>query len=75
VGSGGTPLFALFAEEDSATAELVKRFEGLLDPDIRSPLHDGGMWLVRPDGYVACSSREATAVGVYLDGLVRPSSK
>ena len=74
VGSGGTPQFALFAKEDSATVELMKRFAGLLDPDFRPPLRDGGMWLVRPDGYVACSSRDATAVGAYLDGLVRPSS-
>jgi 2-polyprenyl-6-methoxyphenol hydroxylase-like FAD-dependent oxidoreductase len=72
VGSGGTPLFVLFAEKNSATAELVTRFTGLLDPDIRLPLHDGGMWLVRPDGYVACSSRETAAIRTYLDGLVRP---
>jgi len=74
VGSGGTPLFALFAEKTPATAELVARFAGLLDPDIRAPLHEDGMWLVRPDGYVACSSREAATVGTYLDGLVRPGA-
>jgi 2-polyprenyl-6-methoxyphenol hydroxylase-like FAD-dependent oxidoreductase len=72
LGSGGTPLFALFGEKSSATAELVTRFTGLLDPEIRPPLHDGGMWLVRPDGYVACSSSETTVIGAYLDGLVRP---
>jgi hypothetical protein len=73
VGSGGTPLFALFAENTAATANLVRRFTGLLDPDIRPPLSDAGMWLVRPDGYVACSSSEASVVADYLDNLVQPS--
>jgi 2-polyprenyl-6-methoxyphenol hydroxylase-like FAD-dependent oxidoreductase len=71
-GSGGTPFFALFAEKTSATADLVRRFEGLLDPDIRPPFHADGIWLVRPDGYVACSSSDADFVASYLDGIVRP---
>ena len=74
VGSGGTPLFALFGEKTPAAAELVQRFAGLLEPDIRPPFHAGGLWLVRPDGYVACSSREAAGAGAYLDGLVRPGA-
>jgi 2-polyprenyl-6-methoxyphenol hydroxylase-like FAD-dependent oxidoreductase len=73
VGSGNTPLFALFAEKTTSTADLVRRFAGLLDPDIRRPFHDGGIWLVRPDGYVACSSRDGDVVARYLDGIVRPS--
>ena len=72
VGSGGTPRFALFAEKNATTAELARRFERLLDPDIRPPFHEGGIWLARPDGYVACSSRDADAVASYLEGLVRP---
>jgi 2-polyprenyl-6-methoxyphenol hydroxylase-like FAD-dependent oxidoreductase len=74
VGSLGTPLFALFAQKTTAVAELTKRFERLLDPDIRPPFHDGGIWLVRPDGYVACSSRDANILAGYLDGIVRPST-
>ena len=42
VGSGTTPLFALFADKTTATADLVRSFQGLLDPDIRPPFHDGG---------------------------------
>ncbi len=72
VGSGSTPRFALFADT-TAAAELVRRFEGLLDPDIRPPFHEGGIWLARPDAYIACSSGDADAVASYLDGLVRPS--
>ncbi len=73
VGSGTTPRFALFAEKTAATADLIRTFETLLDPDIRSPFDKRGIWLVRPDGYVACSSRDADTVASYLDGIVRPS--
>ena len=73
VGSGSTPRFALFAEQTAATAAIVKKFESLLDSDIRPPFDAGGIWLVRPDGYVACSSRDADVVTRYLDGFVRPS--
>lgn len=73
VGSGATPLFALFADKSTPTADLVGKFQALLDLDIRPPLRDGGIWLVRPDGYVACSSRDADMIARYLDGIVRPS--
>ena len=72
VGSGGTPRFALFAEKTAATADLLEKFAGLLDPDIRPPFHEGGIWLVRPDGYVACSSLYGDVIGEYLDGIMRP---
>ncbi len=75
VGSGTTPRFALFAEKTTATADLMKRFEGLLDPDIRPPFQDGGIWLVRPDGYVACSSGDGDVVASYLGGIIRPSTQ
>ena len=72
VGSGSQPLFALFAKKTVATDDLVGRFQGLLDPNVRPPLHEGGIWLVRPDGYVACSSKDADVVASYLDGLAKP---
>jgi 2-polyprenyl-6-methoxyphenol hydroxylase-like FAD-dependent oxidoreductase len=71
VGAGGTPLFALFAEPTAATTDLIRRFVGLLDPDVRPPLNAGGIWLVRPDGYVACSSSDAGVIASYLEGIVR----
>jgi 2-polyprenyl-6-methoxyphenol hydroxylase-like FAD-dependent oxidoreductase len=73
VGSGDTPLFALFTEETSAIADLVKRYEGLLDSDIRPPLDKSGIYLVRPDGYVAGSFRKADEIASYLDRLLRAS--
>jgi hypothetical protein len=72
VGSGGTPLFTLFAETTDAAADLLRRFEGLLDPDIRPPFHDGGIWLARPDGYLACSTSDPGVIASYLDGIIRP---
>ncbi len=73
VGSGGKPLFALFAKKTGATDDLIGRFEGLLDSNVRPPLHDDGIWLVRPDGYVACSSKDADVVASCLDQFVKPS--
>ncbi len=70
VGSGGAPRFALFAERTGAVAELVGRFSGLLDPQVRAPFEKGGIWLVRPDGYVACSGADADVVARYLNGIV-----
>jgi hypothetical protein len=67
------PLFALFAEQDAATAALTKKYERLLDPTVRPSLNGKGLWLVRPDGYVACSANDTGAVATYLDGIVRPS--
>ncbi len=72
VGSGDTPRFALFAEKNDVTDQLLRKFEGLLDPDIRPPFHESGIWLVRPDGYVACSSRDADVIARHLDAVVRP---
>jgi hypothetical protein len=75
VGLGGAPLFALFAQRTAATDELLGRFEGLLDPDIRPPLRQDGIWLVRPDGYAACSTSNPAVIASYLDGLVQPSAR
>jgi hypothetical protein len=72
VGSGRTPLFALFAKKTATTDNLVSRFAGLLDPDIRPPFEESGIWLVRPDGYVACSSTDADVVASYLDTIIQP---
>jgi hypothetical protein len=73
-GSDAMPLFALFAEQSAATTELVKKFPGLIDPAIRPAFEGKGIWLVRPDGYVACSAGNVNAVTSYLDDIVRSRS-
>ena len=67
--SSTVPRFALFAPQNAAVAQLLQQHPNLLDPLVRPPLHAGGMWLVRPDGYVACASTAAAAIGSYLDRL------
>jgi 2-polyprenyl-6-methoxyphenol hydroxylase-like FAD-dependent oxidoreductase len=68
VGSGQEPLFALFAEQNEATANLLQRCKGLLDPDVRPPFSQNGIWLIRPDGYVACSAKDGGVIADYLGG-------
>jgi len=56
VGSGDTPRFALFAPVDRESAALIARHSDLLEPRPRPPFADDGVWLVRPDGYVAMAA-------------------
>jgi hypothetical protein len=67
-GSGRTPQFALFTDP-TATADLGRRFPALLDPTPRPAFQPDAIWLVRPDGYVACSSNDPEIIAAYLDGL------
>jgi len=56
VGSGKSPRFGLFAKSSAAVTGLLERFSTVLDPELRSPFREDGLWLVRPDGYVACAA-------------------
>ncbi|TDH60979.1 monooxygenase [Dankookia rubra] len=69
VGSGSAPRFALFAEPTVATADLLRRFDGLLDPEVRPGFRDGAIWLVRPDGYAACAAEDPATIAGYLERL------
>jgi 2-polyprenyl-6-methoxyphenol hydroxylase-like FAD-dependent oxidoreductase len=73
VGAGVTPLFALFAEAggDGGAASLAAHYSQLLEPEVRHPFEDGGIWLVRPDGYVALTARAGDWAGVaaFLDRI------
>ncbi|MDB5297344.1 MAG: monooxygenase [Phycisphaerales bacterium] len=52
-GSGPAPRFALFAARTAAIAALLDEYTDLVAPDVRPPPRGNGVWLVRPDGYVA----------------------
>jgi 2-polyprenyl-6-methoxyphenol hydroxylase-like FAD-dependent oxidoreductase len=71
VGSGDRPRFAIFSVADERSAALIARHADLLEAEIRAPFADDGIWLVRPDGYVAMTARrgEWDGVGAYLDGI------
>jgi 2-polyprenyl-6-methoxyphenol hydroxylase-like FAD-dependent oxidoreductase len=71
VGEGSTPRFALFAAENGALASVAREFADILEPTLRTPYDGTGLWLVRPDGYVAlrAKSGDAQAVKEYLRAL------
>jgi hypothetical protein len=71
VGSGNKPLFALFGEPDSGLSVLIEKYAEILEPTLRPPFRPGGLWLVRPDGYVALSegAENWKAVDTYLANL------
>jgi 2-polyprenyl-6-methoxyphenol hydroxylase-like FAD-dependent oxidoreductase len=70
VGAGDTPRFALFAAADTEAAALLTRYSRLLEPTTRPPFAEGGIWLVRPDGYVATSATHWAEIGAYLDRVI-----
>jgi 2-polyprenyl-6-methoxyphenol hydroxylase-like FAD-dependent oxidoreductase len=68
-GSGTNPQFVLLAEPSAAITALIEQFGGLVDATLGAPPRNGGIWLIRPDGYVACTSSDANAVDDYLRKL------
>ncbi len=70
VGAGDRPRFALFAA-DASGAAVPARHRDLLEPACRPPFAENGIWLVRPDGYVALAAGrdDGAAIGAYLDRL------
>jgi 2-polyprenyl-6-methoxyphenol hydroxylase-like FAD-dependent oxidoreductase len=75
VGAGATPRFAIFAEAAGGDgAQLAARYPELLEPEVRAPFREGGLWLVRPDGYVALAAKsgEWDKVDAYLERLAAP---
>jgi hypothetical protein len=71
VGAGDVPRFTLFGEGDEAAQALLARFANILDPALRKPFHEDGLWLVRPDGYVAVSTARGNwpLIGTFLEQL------
>ena len=56
-GTGNTPRFAIAAQDDEQAGRVFARYPGLLEPALRAPVDVRGIWLVRPDGYVAAVTR------------------
>jgi 2-polyprenyl-6-methoxyphenol hydroxylase-like FAD-dependent oxidoreductase len=76
IGAGAAPRFALFAAADDAIIRLIHDHGDLLEPSVRPPLRDGGLCLVRPDGYTACVAKdgEPGVIAAYLDALKSSAS-
>jgi 2-polyprenyl-6-methoxyphenol hydroxylase-like FAD-dependent oxidoreductase len=56
-GAGSAPKFAIAAKDDGHAGSVLARYPGLLEPALRAPVDERGIWLVRPDGYVAATAR------------------
>ncbi|MGC2402905.1 MAG: FAD-dependent monooxygenase [Acidobacteriaceae bacterium] len=71
VGAGDSPRFVLFGEADGIPPDLLTRHAKLVEANLRAPYHPGGLWLVRPDGYVALAvkSGDWASVETYLSRL------
>jgi hypothetical protein len=76
VGAGKSPRFALFANDTAASRTLLSKYADLLESSPRTPFADKGIWLVRPDGYVALAEEEdeVREVDAYLAKLAKPSA-
>jgi 2-polyprenyl-6-methoxyphenol hydroxylase-like FAD-dependent oxidoreductase len=74
IGAGSTPRFALFAAENDTLVSVFSKFADILEPTLRTPYDSSGLWLVRPDGYVAlrAKSGDGQVVRKYLEGLRSP---
>jgi 2-polyprenyl-6-methoxyphenol hydroxylase-like FAD-dependent oxidoreductase len=71
IGAGRTPLFALSGDRGKEAMQLIAKYAGLLEPNVRRPYGEDGLWLVRPDGYVALATRHDrfSEVAEYLDRI------
>jgi hypothetical protein len=73
VGSGSSPRFALFAEDTPASRSLLSKYPNLVEPSPRKEFADGGIWVVRPDGYAALATQHDAwnDVDAYLSRLAK----
>jgi 2-polyprenyl-6-methoxyphenol hydroxylase-like FAD-dependent oxidoreductase len=69
--AGDAPRFTLFADDSEPVRGLLRDHAAILGAVPRPPPQASGLWLVRPDGYVACTARagEEATVARYLDEL------
>jgi 2-polyprenyl-6-methoxyphenol hydroxylase-like FAD-dependent oxidoreductase len=70
-GAGDSPRFALCTAADDSVRELCIRHVDILESNLRPPLVEGAVHLIRPDGYVACAvaAGDAERIDAYLSGL------
>jgi hypothetical protein len=66
----------LFGESGEECLQLIARHSHLLDPRVRKHFVDGGLWLVRPDGYVAPATKSTQwdEAEVFLNTIAAPAA-
>jgi hypothetical protein len=57
-GSGNAPRFALMATDESAAKIMTEKYPSLVEASLRTSPDEKGIWLVRPDGYVAAVAHD-----------------
>jgi 2-polyprenyl-6-methoxyphenol hydroxylase-like FAD-dependent oxidoreductase len=69
VGSGNAPRFALFAQSSDVPAGLLQKYGSLIEATPRTAFSPDSLVLVRPDGYIALSTKSGdwNAVDTYLN--------
>jgi hypothetical protein len=72
-GAGNEPRFTLLASSSPAVARVLSSFPKLLNAALGSPPDANGVWLIRPDGYVAATA-SATDLSSISDVLSRMSA-
>jgi len=70
---GTTPKFFLHAARSAALDRLVAHHGAILAPDLRPALHANGVWMIRPDGYVAAvaNADDIDPLERYLESLIQ----
>jgi hypothetical protein len=71
-GAGDEPRFTLLASSSPSVASVLASYPKLLNDALGAPPADG-VWLIRPDGYVAATAR-ATDLSSISDVLTRMSA-
>jgi 2-polyprenyl-6-methoxyphenol hydroxylase-like FAD-dependent oxidoreductase len=76
VGSGITPRFVLFARDTPGSRLLLSKYPHLVEPSPRKQYSDEGIWVVRPDGYVALAAKHDAwnDVDAYLSSLTKAAN-
>jgi len=55
-GAGSEPRFTLLASSSTAVTDLLASYPKLLSDALGAPPNAKGVWLIRPDGYVAATA-------------------
>ncbi|WP_291363050.1 FAD-dependent monooxygenase [Acetobacter sp. UBA5411] len=72
-GHCDTPRFVIAARDSADARAMIARHSSLLMPEVYLPPDENGIWLVRPDGYVAATARSGNwpLIEMALNGISR----
>lgn len=72
VGAGNAPRFAVFADADGMPDGFLEKYASVAETKLRAPFAEGGLWVVRPDGYIGLAAKrgEWDAVANYFEEMM-----